>query len=138
MSFKETDFPGLIGYLKKIVAEEKDPLLFKELVTQLVTLYDQVPVYPGIVNMCLGGVSKVVRPEEVAIGQKVFIKNREDCFCGTVSEKNAEGVVLKAVKSVASEDDLELGFREMEKVNVINTDVLKEMWPSLVFDKEQK
>lgn len=138
MSFKETDFPGLIGYLKKIVAEEKDPLLFKEMVAELVKLYDQVPVYPGIVNMCLGGLCKGIRPEEVEIGQRVFVKNREDCFCGTVSEKNSEGVVLKAVRSVAADDDLELGFREMEKVTIINGDVLKEMWPSLVFDKEQK
>lgn len=137
MSFKETDFPGLIGYLKRIVNEEKDPLLFKELVTELVKMYDQVPVYPGIVNMCIGGIAKSVRPEEVEVGQKVFVKNREDCFCGTVAEKSADGVVLKAVKSVATDDDLELGFREMEKVTVINGDVLKEMWPSLVFEKEQ-
>ncbi|MDN5280420.1 MAG: hypothetical protein PWR01_4385 [Clostridiales bacterium] len=137
MSFKETDFPGLIGYLKRIVAEEKDPLLFKEMVSELVKMYDKIPVYPGIVNMCLGGLARSVRPEEVEVGQKIFIKNREDCFCGTVSEKNADGVVIKAVKSVASEDDLEIGFREMEKVTLINGDVLEEMWPSLVFDKEQ-
>ena len=29
MSFKETDFPGLIKYLKRIVEEEKDPVLVK-------------------------------------------------------------------------------------------------------------
>lgn len=138
MSFKETDFPGLIAYLRRIVAEEKDPMLFRELVAELVRLYDQVPVYPGIVNMCLGGLCKTVRPEEVEVGQRVFVRNREDCFCGTVSEKNGEGVVLKAVRSVSTEDDLELGFREMEKVTVINGEVLNEMWPSLVFDKEQK
>jgi hypothetical protein len=137
MSFKETDFPGLLGYLKRLVAEEKDPLLFKELVTQMVEMYDKIPVYPGIVNMCLGGAAKTVRPEEVEIGQKVFVRNREDCFSGTVAEKDSEGIVIKAVKSVAVEDELELGFREMEKVTVINGDVLKEMWPSLVFDKEQ-
>ncbi len=137
MSFKETDFPGLLGYLKRLVAEEKDPLLFKELVTQMVEMYDKIPVYPGIVNMCLSGAAKTVRPEEVEIGQKVFVRNREDCFAGTVSEKDSEGIIIKAVKSVAVEDELELGFREMEKVTVINRDVLKEMWPSLVFDKEQ-
>ncbi len=87
MSFKETDSPGLIGYLKKIIAEEKDPLLFREMVAEIFQLYGRVPAYPGIVNMCLGGLSKSVRPEEIQVGQKVFVKNREDCFCGTVSEK---------------------------------------------------
>lgn len=138
MSFKETDFPGLIKYLKRIVEEEKDPVLVKELVTQLVKLYDEVPLYPGIVNMCIGGVAKTVKPEEVQVGQKVFIRNHEDCFSGTVAEKDGEGIVLKAVKSVTSEDELDFGFREMEKVVVINSEVLKEMWPSLVFNKEQK
>lgn len=74
MSFKETDFPGLIKYLKRIVEEEKDPMLVKELVTQLVKLYEDVPLYPGIVNMCIGGVTKNVKPEELEVGQRVFIK----------------------------------------------------------------
>lgn len=138
MSFKETDFPGLIKYLRKIVDEEKDPMLVKELVTQLVKLYEEVPVYPGIVSMCIGGVAKTVKPEDVQIGQKVFIRNREECFSGTVAEKDGEGIVLKAAKLISSEDEIDLGFREMEKVVVINNDVLKEMWPSLVFAKEYK
>ncbi|HMM59915.1 MAG TPA: hypothetical protein PKC25_07275, partial [Candidatus Rifleibacterium sp.] len=78
MSFKETDFPGLIKYLKRIVEEEKDPMLVKELVTQLVKLYEDVPLYPGIVNMCIGGVTKNVKPEELEVGQRVFIKSGED------------------------------------------------------------
>lgn len=138
MSFKETDFPALIKYLKKIVEEEKDPMLVRELVAQLVKLYEDTPLYPGIVNMCVFGVAKNIKPEEVKVGQRVFIKNREDCYCGTVDKKEGEGIVLKGVKSVTCEDELDLGFREMEKVTVINSDVLKEMWPSLVFDKEQK
>ncbi len=138
MSFKETDFPGLIKYLKRIVEEEKDPMLVKEMVTQLVKLYEDVPLYPGIVNMCVGGVSKAIKPEEIQVGQKVFIRNQDDYFCGTVSAKDGEGVVLKAVKSVTGEDELDMGYREMDKVVIINKDVLKEMWPSLVFDKEQK
>ncbi len=138
MSFKETDFPGLIKYLKRIVEEEKDPVLVKELVTQLVKLYDELPLYPGIVNMCVSGVARSVKPEEVQIGQKVFIRNQEDCFSGTVAEKDGEGIVLKAVKSVTSEDELDFGFREMEKVVVVNSEILKETWPSLVFHREQR
>lgn len=138
MSFKETDFPALIKYLKRIVEEEKDPMLVRELVAQLVKLYDEVPVYPGIVNMCIGGVARTVKPEELEIGQRVFIKSREDCLCGTVSAKDGDGIELKAVKLLTAEDELDLGFREIERATVINNNVLKEMWPSLVFDKEPK
>jgi len=138
MSFKETDFPALIKYLKKIVEEERDPMLVKELVMQLVKMYEDVPLYPGIVNMCIFGAAKTVKPEEVQVGQRVFIRNHDDCYCGTIDSKDGEGIVLKGVKSVTSEDELDLGYREMQKVTVINNDALKEMWPSLVFDKEQK
>ena len=53
MSFKETDFTGLIGYLKGLLATQKDPMLFKAMVEKLVEIYDQLPVYPGLVNMCI-------------------------------------------------------------------------------------
>lgn len=138
MSFKETDFPALIKYLKRIVEEEKDPLLVKELVTQLVKLYDEVPLYPGIVNMCVGGIAKNIKPEEIEVGQRVFVKSGDDCLCGTVSAKDGEGIALKAVKLLTAEDELDLGMREIQRVTVINANVLKEMWPSLVFDKEQR
>lgn len=138
MSFRETDFPGLIKYLKKIVDEEKDPILVKELVSELVKLYEDIPVYPGIVNMCLGGIAKAIKPEDIQIGQKIFIKNRDECVSGTVTEKDGEGIVLKAAKLVTSEDEIDLGFREIEKVVIINNEILKETWPSLVFAKEQK
>jgi len=136
MSFKETDFPGLMGYLKRIVATEKDPELFKELVTQLVKMYDEVPLYPGIVSMCLGGVAKPANGKDVQVGQKVFIKNGDDFYSGTVSEKNDEGIVFKVASAVTSEEDLELEYGDMEKVTVLNESVLKEMWPSLVFEKD--
>ncbi len=138
MSFKETDFPALIKYLKRIIEDEKDPMLVRELVAQLVKLYDEVPLYPGIVNMCVGGVSKNVKPEELEVGQRVFIKSGDDCLCGTVASKDGDGISLKAVKLLTPEDELDLGMREIQRATVINNNVLKEMWPSLVFDKEQK
>lgn len=138
MSFKETDFPSLIKYLKKIVEEEKDPMLVKELVIQLVKLYEEVPVYPGIVNMCIGSAARAVKPEELEVGQRVFIKSREDRISGTVSAKDGEGITLKAVKLLTNEDELDLGFREIQRATIINHNVLKELWPALVFDKEHK
>lgn len=138
MTFKETDFPGLIKFLKGFVKEGTDPILVKDVVMQLVKLYEDVPLYPGIVSMCMGGLVKNQDPKTVEIGQKVFIRNREDCYVGTVVSKDDVGVTLKGVKSVTNEDELELGFKEMEKVTIINEKVLEEMWPSLVFPKEAR
>lgn len=136
MSFKETDFPGLIDYLKKIVNQESDPAMVKELVLKLVKLYDEVPLYPGIVNMCLGGVAKGIKPSEIKVGQKIFVKNQDDYYSGVVSSLSEDGIVLKSAQSVTVEEDFELEFGDMEKITAINEEVLQEMWPSLVFNKE--
>lgn len=136
MTFKETDFPSLIRFLKGLALEETDPVLLKEVVIRLTKLYEDVPLYPGIVNMCLSGLVKKMQPRDVVEGQKVYIKNGDDCFCGTVVQKDQNGITLKAVRSVTSEDELEMAFKEMDQVTAINDKVLEEMWPSLVFAKD--
>lgn len=137
MTYKETDFPGLIRSIKTIANEEADPYLFKQIILQLVKLYDEVPVYPGIVNMCLGKVVKNVPAGDVEVGQNIYVKNQEDCYMGTVASKDEDGVTLKHVRQVMTEDEIELGYKEMEKVSVINDKVLEELWPSLIFPKEK-
>ncbi len=138
MSFKETDFPALLKFLKTFMARESDPLLLRDVLQQLIRLYEDVPLYPGIANMCIGGAVKETKPQDLAIGQKVYVRNRDDCYFGTVVAKDADGITLKGVKSVTAEDELELGYKELDKVNVLNEKVLEEMWPSLVFEKGKR
>lgn len=138
MSFKETDFPGLITYLKNLVKNEKDPVLFKELVEQLVEMYDQLPIYPGIVNMCIGQAAKTADAKAIEVGQKVSLKVDEDSISGVVKSKTPKGLVLKNATIATLDDEFEVEFREITKATVINKNVVKELWPSLVFDKEKK
>jgi hypothetical protein len=138
MSFKETDFPGLITYLKNLLKNEKDPVLFKELVEQLVEMYDQLPIYPGIVNMCIGQAAKAADAKALEVGQQVSLKVDEDSISGVVKSKTPKGLVLKNATIATLDDEFEVEFREITKATVINKNVVKELWPSLVFDKEKK
>ena len=138
MSFKETDFPGLITYLKNLLKNEKDPVLFKELVEQLVEMYDQLPIYPGIVNMCIGQAAKAADAKALEVGQQVSLKVDEDSILGVVKSKTPKGLVLKNATIATLDDEFEVEFREITKATVINKNVVKELWPSLVFDKEKK
>ncbi|MGI6446878.1 MAG: hypothetical protein ACOX2I_14480 [Candidatus Ozemobacteraceae bacterium] len=138
MSFKETDFPGLITYLKNLVKNEKDPVLFKELVEQLVEMYDQLPIYPGIVNMCIGQAAKAADAKALEVGQQVSLKVDEDSISGVVKSKTPKGLVLKNATIATLDDEFEVEFREITKATVINKNIVKELWPSLVFDKEKK
>ncbi|MCK9457496.1 MAG: hypothetical protein M0R31_09415 [Candidatus Riflebacteria bacterium] len=138
MSFKETDFPGLITYLKNLLKNEKDPVLFKELVEQLVEMYDQLPIYPGIVNMCIGQAAKAADAKALEVGQQVSLKVDEDSISGVVKSKTPKGLVLKNATIATLDDEFEVEFREITKATVINKNIVKELWPSLVFDKEKK
>ncbi len=138
MTFKETDFPGLLKSLKTLIAEEKDPNLVRAVVEQLIKMYEDIPLYPGIANMCFKGVTKAIDPKTLTTGQKVFIRNGDDFYFGTVVRKGSDGVSLKNAKAVTSEDELEVDFKEMDRITVINDKILDETWPSLVFEKEKK
>lgn len=138
MSFKETDFTGLIGYLKGLLASQQDPMLFREMVSKMVEFYDQLPVYPGIVNMCLGQAQKTVEPKELKKGQRVFLTTAKGLVSGTLAKKVDDKVALKEVTSLCEAKTSEIELKDISKAVVINENVVKELWPSLVFDKEQK
>jgi hypothetical protein len=136
MSFKETDFTGIIGYLKGLIATQKDPILFRAMVTKLVEIYDQLPIYPGLVNMCVGQAQKTVEPKDLKKGQTVFIATDNGFVSGTIT-KTGKKITLKNVMSASESKTTEVDFGEIKQVSMINEDVVKELWPSLVFDKEQ-
>lgn len=136
MSFKETDFIGIIGYLKGLLKTQKDPILFKAMVAKLVDIYDTLPVYPGLVNMCISQAQKVIKPEELKKGQNVFVETDEGFISGVVS-KTGKKLTLKKVQVLSEEKTIEIDISKIKQVAYINEDVVKDLWPSLVFDKEQ-
>ncbi len=136
MSFKETDFTGLIGYLKGLLATQKDPMLFKAMVAKLVEIYDQLPVYPGLVNMCINQARKDIDVKDVKKGQTVYITTKEGMFSGVVA-KTGKKISLKNVMTASETKTVDVDVKKINKVEMINDDVVKELWPSLVFDKEQ-
>ncbi len=138
MTFKETDFPALIRFMKTFINQESNPFLVKDVMLQLIKMYESVPLYPGIVNMCISQVKKEVDATELTPGQKVFLKNGDDYYVGTVTKKTDDEVKMKDVYALTFEDEYEFELEDMENVQVVRESVLEEVWPSLVFDKDKK
>ena len=136
MSFKETDFTGLIGYLKGLLATQKDPMLFKAMVAKMVEIYDQLPVYPGLVNMCINQARKDVDVKDIKKGQTVYLTTKEGMVSGVVA-KTGNKISLKNVMTAAEAKTLDVDVKKISKAELINENVVNELWPSLVFDKEQ-
>ena len=138
MSFKETDFPGLITLLKNLVQNEDDPVLFKENVARLVKMYDQLPLYPGIINMCMGKAEIVEDSIKLNAGQHAYLRTDEGFASGTVKAVNKKKVILKDATVVYHYDEVEIEHDECEKSVTFNDNVVKELWPSLCFEQEEK
>ena len=136
MSFKETDFTGLIGYLKGLLVTQKDPMLFKAMVAKLVEIYDQLPVYPGLVNMCISQARKEVDVKDIKKGQTVYLTTKEGMISGVVV-KTGKKISLKYVMTATEAKTVDVDVKKINKVEFINEKVVNELWPSLVFDKEQ-
>ncbi len=136
MSFKETDFTGLIGYLKGLLATQKDPMLFKAMVEKLVEIYDQLPVYPGLVNMCINQARKDVDVKDIKKGQTVYLTTKEGMIAGVVA-KTGKKISLKNVMTATETKSVDVDVKKISKAEMINDKVVNELWPSLVFDKEQ-
>jgi hypothetical protein len=136
MSFKETDFTGLIGYLKGLLATQKDPMLFKAMVEKLVEIYDQLPVYPGLVNMCINQARKDVDVKDIKKGQTVYLTTKEGMIAGVVA-KTGKKISLKNVMTATESKTIDVDVKKISKAEMINDKVVNELWPSLVFDKEQ-
>ena len=136
MSFKETDFTGLIWYLKGLLATQKDPMLFKAMVAKLVEIYDQLPVYPGLVNMCINQARKEVDVKDIKKGQTVYLTTKDGMLSGVVV-KTGKKISLKNVMTATETKTVDVDVKKINKVEFINENVVNELWPSLVFDKEQ-
>lgn len=138
MTFKETEFPALIRFMKSFIHQEANPFLVKDVMLQLIKMYESVPLYPGIVNMCISQVKKPVEPTELEPGQRVFLKNGDDYYVGTVTKKTEDEIKMKNVHALTFEDEYEFELEDMEDVQMVKDNVLEEVWPSLVFDKDKK
>lgn len=136
MSFKETDFTGLMGYLKGLLATQKDPMLFKAMVEKLVEIYDQLPVYPGLVNMCINQAKKDVDVKDIKKGQTVYLSTKDGMISGVVA-KTGKKISLKNVMTATEAKTIDVDVKKISKAEMINDKVVNELWPSLVFDKEQ-
>lgn len=137
MTFKETDFPGVFHFLKGFIKDDTDPVLVKDVVLQVLRMYDEVPLYPGIVSSCLFKLVKPVDPRQLAVGQRVTVRTHDGAgYTGTVSAVNGKGFTLSRAAQVAPAPEVKLDFAQLGAVQLVNDRVLEELWPSLVARKE--
>ncbi len=131
MSFKESEFPDLIESILKMGTELDGNSVTFEIVRKVSQLVKQIPLYPGIVGMCLAKYVESVAAGDLKEGDRIFIRTRTRGVLGKfegieggkicVSGKTSEKIDESEAKQI-------LRFRE---------NILEEIWPTLVFKEER-
>ncbi len=135
MTYKESEFPQmlevLVNYIKKGIPAE-------EIVTQAYNLYKEVPIYVGIVNMCLENLVKQQNISQLKKGDSVIIRDKNDTYKAIVEKIDKNNIYLKNVRIISAKKKLKLRVNDRQKIYKIEKDVLGKLWPSLKFKKHKE
>jgi hypothetical protein len=128
MTYKESEFPQmlevLVDYIKKGIPVD-------EIVSYAYKLYKNVPIYIGIVNMCLENLVKEQNVTQLKKGDFVIIKDKNVNYRAVVEKIDKNNVYLKNVKIISDKKTLKVRIDNKQKVYKIEKDVLGKLLPSL-------
>lgn len=135
MTFRETDYPGVLAEIRAIAQTEKDPALAVARILELIRLDDRIPLYPGIVTMVAKKVVVEKSPTELKPGDLVSFETGGEHITGRVAA--IAGNTLQLTDVVRSKRSMSGTFTVLGKVKRINARALEESWPSLVFERKE-
>lgn len=133
MTYKESEFPQLLEIL---IDFKKKKIPLEEVVSQAYKLYKRVPIYIGIVGMCLENFVSEVSPDKVKKGDTVVIIDKNNIYQGKIQSVCQGKVQLKNMKVTNIKKSGTVSLRN-KKIFVFNYNVLEKLWPSLSFKKNR-
>ncbi|HDS09011.1 MAG TPA: hypothetical protein ENN73_02185 [Firmicutes bacterium] len=126
MSFSENDFPGLIAQLEKAAGAYPDPAFSLEIVREIIRIFKRVPLYPGIAAACANKIVAETQAGKLKRGNFITVFPLKGVpFSGKVKSISEKEIKLDGNKTAST--------KNIKKIFVINTKVLEEDWPTLIF-----
>jgi len=135
MSFKESEFPDLIKKVHALCESFEDASISKEILDEIVALYNQIPIYPGIVSMCISNYLK--KSETLQKGAKVFLKLSDGYVIGKFDKEENGKIFLKDAVRLQKQKKITLDKEEVKEAVEIKSDTLRTTWPTLFFEEEK-
>lgn len=132
MTYKESEFPQLLEILNNY---RRKGVPLEEVVAQAYDLYKRVPIYIGIVGMCLENFVTESSLDEIKTGDTIVIVDKDYVCYGKLQQKKGNTVKLKNVKVVQKKPIKVISLKN-KKVFKFHYDVLEKLWPSLSFKKK--
>jgi len=140
MTFEETELQRLVDEIIRLLEKYRDdPKALEIILSELKSLYRKVPIYPGIITMCLPMVVKSVDPKQLKEGDEGSLLMKDDrILTGKIS-----GIAQNEVKLVncfESEGQKPCGERavqlkDLKEARLFTREILHKEWPDLDFEE---
>ncbi len=138
MTFKESDFPSLLHRIKQVIEGTENPAVAVELIREIVEAYEDIPLYPGIVEMISYNMVQESSVGELNEGDLVEFTTDGRALTGQIKEINGESITLQKVVETGQQDAVDIDKSELDNCQKINQEALKEEWPELYFGEDSQ
>lgn len=140
MTFRESEFPSLVAQIDRI-AKTYPPDAVSLYVQELFRIYKAIPVYPGLVIMCMGKAFEKVTSKDPAPAKGTFIVVRlkgPGTMSGRLVAWTRTGIRMDVQDPAGKMRRMALSHRRIRMIERFRTDTLEAFWPTLVFDRKPK
>lgn len=138
MTFKESDFPSLLHRIKQAIESTKNPAIAVGLIREIITNYEDIPLYPGIVEMISYNMVKKLPPEELSEGDLVEFDGGKQTITGRVAEMNGDEIILEKAVETKNKEKISVDKSKFESCQKVNQEALQEEWPELYFGEDSQ
>jgi len=136
MTFQESGYPGLKRDIIKLVHKYENPALMIEVLKEIWETHKQIPIYPGIISMCLPSMVKEKKVGELKKGERVLIKTGTIEILGTIKSKKKDSIFLENPELVKRPKGVEVKSREIKSILTLEKNALEKIWPTLAFKEK--
>lgn len=140
MTLEQSEFQRLVELIIKLYGRYPDLETHEAILAELKDMYKKVPIYPGIITMCL---PKVVQPADVGKlkeGDEVIFSLKDgQTISGKVTEINQKEIKLAECKQLnvsSPAGNVSVQKETVKGARRIMRDILEKEWPTLNFKEE--
>lgn len=137
MTFQESEYPNLKREIINLIHKYKNPALVVEILKEIWETHKQIPIYPGIISMCLPSMVEEKKIGELKKGERVLIKTKTLEILGTIKSKKKDSIMLENPELVRRLRSVEVKNREIKNILALEKGVLEKIWPTLVFKEHE-
>lgn len=138
MTFKQSDFPSLLHRIKQVIEATENPAVAVELIREIIDSYEDIPLYPGIVEMISYNMVEETTTSELNEGDLVEFSGNERTITGKITAVDDNEITLEKAIETDKKETEQIDKSEFEHYQKINQEALQEEWPELYFGEDSQ